>query len=141
MINYFRGNCEAIPEEFSGAGTTPPQNETVQPKEVSSNPSLSSIHLLGNENSPGPGATISLSSFSFEEVNPQSEEKKLGNTFFDQQNENFEFNRSASVSQVRNGTLLGVGILFIQLVKIMFCIGYSFCEKNTTTSFSHESEP
>lgn len=57
---------------------------------------------MGNEKSPGPGGTTSCLSFSFDEVNPQSEEKKLGNTFLDKQNENFEFNRSASVSQVRN---------------------------------------
>lgn len=106
----FRGNCEAIPEEFSGQGTTPPKTGIMNISTIPNNGlnvavSLASNTLSDNEKYSCTKSTVSniLPSFSYEDINPKSEEKKMENKFFDKQslpNDHFEFNRSASVSQV-----------------------------------------
>lgn len=107
-MNFCRGNCEAIPEEFSGQGTTPPKPGILGlvvevNREEESN--LSSYLPSSEEKSPEPNTDYNLlPSFSFEDVNTKPEDGRLENRFFDKQsmpNEHFEFSRSASVSQVR----------------------------------------
>ena len=110
FLNFSRGNCEAIPEEFSGQGTTPPKAgilglaAEVNREEDPNSSVLSSHQASSEEKSPEPAADHHLlPSFSFDDENPKLEERRLENRFFDKQNmpnEHFEFSRSASVSQV-----------------------------------------
>ena len=77
----------------------------VNKEEVDLDSAFSSDLASSNENKSPDGKSEStlLPSFSFEDVNPKLEDRRLENRFFDKQsmpNEHFEFNRSASVSQV-----------------------------------------
>ncbi|XP_065212023.1 tuberin [Planococcus citri] len=108
-----RCNCEAIPEEFPGLGTTPPKTtqitaitsvETISDVESSINspsPSISSGNISQCEKS---SSTPQLPpSSSYENFNVNEHKKQTETKFFDEQglpNDDFEFSRSASTSQV-----------------------------------------
>ncbi len=107
ILALYRGNCEAIPEEFSGQGTTPPKTgfvSIVPDVKAEIYPDESSHMPYTGEKSPGPKTMPpKLPSFSYDDDVLKAEEKKMENRFFDKHslpNDHFEFSRSASVSQV-----------------------------------------
>lgn len=115
LIEYYsyRCNCEAIPEEFPGLGTTPPKSmqtrtvtsvDTISDVDSSINspsPSISSGNISQSEKS---SSTPQLPpSSSCENFNTNQDKKQSETKFFDEHglpNDDFEFSRSASTSQV-----------------------------------------